>query len=98
MSEDNPSGIGLIFEVGVAIGAGIPVLMINEKEDRYFDIIHHNITLMFPSTNDMADFFIIMGGLNMNTIQSLCRRNENKFVTPLLNFYKNGMREIEEKL
>jgi len=41
MERDNPSGIGLALEVGYALGLGKPIILVNESERPYFDIVEN---------------------------------------------------------
>jgi hypothetical protein len=39
LEKTNPSGMGLAFEAGYAVGIGKPVLFVDEKHDKYADMI-----------------------------------------------------------
>jgi nucleoside 2-deoxyribosyltransferase len=41
LEKDNPSGIGLAFEVGYALGCCTSTIIVNEKDDRCFDIVYY---------------------------------------------------------
>ena len=45
LQETNPSGVGLAYEVGYALGLGKEVYFIREKTDKYFDIVGSASTL-----------------------------------------------------
>lgn len=46
LEETNPSGVGLAFEIGYGLGLGKEVYFIQEKTDKYFDIVRTGSTLM----------------------------------------------------
>lgn len=75
LEEDNPSGAGLAFEIGYALGRGITVYFANEKEDRYFEIVNYGCTEFFESLRDLIKKFDIS---YMNREKSwLKNRNDN---------------------
>lgn len=55
MEVSNPSGIGLAFEVGYAMGLQKPVILICEKEDRYFMIVKEAVTVEVPTLKDAIE-------------------------------------------
>lgn len=58
LEQDNPSGLGLIFEVGVAYGLGKTIILIDEKSSKddifrkYFKIVQHASSSLFTSFED----------------------------------------------
>lgn len=44
MEGDNPSGIGLAFEVGYALALGKTVILVNESSAPYFGILDASVT------------------------------------------------------
>ena len=50
--KSNPSGLGLAFEAGYAIGLNIPVLMIDEKEDRYAGMIRASSRFVYSTIEE----------------------------------------------
>lgn len=46
LEKDNPSGIGLAYEVGLATALNIPVILVSEKlDDKRFDIIYRSASV-----------------------------------------------------
>lgn len=59
LEKDNPSGLGLAFEIGYARGLRKPVLFVNEKlDDKYTRILEQGATLNFPSDLESAIRFL----------------------------------------
>ena len=56
MEEDNPSGIGLSIEVGYVRGLGKPVIYVDGKNHRYFDIVRQISTATVSSLGDGITF------------------------------------------
>jgi hypothetical protein len=58
LEKDNPSGLGLIFEIGVAYGLSKTIILVDEKSDqdelfkKYFKIVRHASTSIFNSFDD----------------------------------------------
>ncbi len=56
MEADNPSGIGLSLEVGMAIGMGKPVYFANEQhEHRYWQIVNCACSYTYTSLDALLD-------------------------------------------
>lgn len=53
LESSNPSGLGLALEIGYALGLGKPVLFINQKQDRYTDMLKHASTFYSTSLDDV---------------------------------------------
>lgn len=53
----NPSGLGTAFEVGYAVGLGIPVTFIDEKNDRYAGMLRASSQVVFTKLEDAWAFF-----------------------------------------
>jgi hypothetical protein len=50
LEKDNPSGIGMCVEIGLCLGLYKPVIFVNEKKDRYWDIVDQFVeTSPWPS-------------------------------------------------
>jgi nucleoside 2-deoxyribosyltransferase len=55
LEKDNPSGLGLIFEIGVAYGLGKTIILIDEKSShddifkKYFKIVQHASSSVFST-------------------------------------------------
>jgi nucleoside 2-deoxyribosyltransferase len=58
--KNNPSGLGLAFEIGYAIGLGIPIIFIDEKRDKYAGMLRGSANLIYFS---MAETFAMLDGL-----------------------------------
>lgn len=58
--KHNPSGLGLAFEIGYAIGLGIPIIFIDEKQDKYAGMLRASAGLVYFS---MAETFAMLDGL-----------------------------------
>jgi len=57
LETGNPSGLGLAFEIGYAIGLGIPVFFIDESEDRYTEILRCASDDVFSSIEEFIEDF-----------------------------------------
>ena len=51
----NPSGLGLAYEVGYADGLGIPVLLIDEKEDKYAAMLRASLPFFYSTVREAFD-------------------------------------------
>jgi nucleoside 2-deoxyribosyltransferase len=92
ISKNNPSGVGAALEIGFALDRGTPVLLVCEKEDRYFDIVKCAATANFTDIMSLIDTFDIMGGLNFDTINTFRLRNQNK-IREMFIFYREEQRK-----
>ena len=58
LEKDNPSGLGLIFEIGVAYGMNKTIILIDEKSStddtfkKYFKIVQHASSSVFSSFDE----------------------------------------------
>jgi len=57
LEESNPSGMGAAFEVGYAYAKGIPVILIDEKKDRYSGMIRAAASYIYK---DISDVILIL--------------------------------------
>lgn len=56
MAKDNPSGIGLALEVGMAIGMGKPVWFANElAEERKWELVNQATSYCFTSLDALME-------------------------------------------
>jgi len=49
MERMNPSGIGLALEIGYARATGKVIILVNERLDKYFDMVRHSSTIYTDS-------------------------------------------------
>ena len=62
MEDSNPSGFGLAFEVGYALGLNKTIILVDEKSktdekfERYFKIVHKSSNVVFHSLQEGIDF------------------------------------------
>lgn len=58
MESSNPSGMGLIFELGVAYGSNKTIILVDEKSstdrhfERYFKIVRNSSHILFENIDD----------------------------------------------
>ncbi len=57
LEESNPSGLGMAFEIGYAVGLDLLTIFINEKDDRYAKIIEHSVHHNFSSIEEAFALF-----------------------------------------
>jgi nucleoside 2-deoxyribosyltransferase len=63
LEEGNPSGLGLAFEIGYALGLGKRlVYFINEKRDKYAAILEEAVWLKFYTLEEIFDHFDTLVG------------------------------------
>lgn len=57
MDENNPSGIGLAYEVGLAVGLNKPVIFIGvlDRREKWFNIIKYNSSLYCDNIDIACD-------------------------------------------
>lgn len=58
----NPSGLGLAFEIGYAVGLGIPVVLIDEKKDKYAGMLRASAQVTYDKLYDSWVFFDALFG------------------------------------
>ena len=58
--QNNPSGLGLAFEIGYAIGLGLPIIFIDEKQDKYAGMLRASAGLVHFS---MAATISLLDGM-----------------------------------
>jgi len=51
----NPSGLGLAYEIGYADGLGIPILLIDEKEDKYAAMLRASVPFFYSTIKEAFD-------------------------------------------
>lgn len=56
LEKDNPSGVGLALEIGWACAKGKVVIFVNEKKDRYFNIVSEMVHVTFESLEEGIDY------------------------------------------
>lgn len=56
MEKDNPSGAGMIYEMGYAKGLGKPVFFVNEKKDKYHNLAIAHADVVFDALEDGIRF------------------------------------------
>jgi len=56
MARDNPSGIGLAVECGYGKALGKLVILVDEKQDKYFPIVRYTADITFDSLDDGIRF------------------------------------------
>ena len=56
LERDNPSGFGLTLEVGYAIGLGKTVILIDEKDNNYTQIIRSSVSICFDDLDKGIEF------------------------------------------
>lgn len=52
MENNNPSGVGLSLEVGFAKARGIPIILVDEKFDKYFAIVRSSADITMNSLDE----------------------------------------------
>jgi nucleoside 2-deoxyribosyltransferase len=52
LEEDNPSGIGLAFEIGFAKGLGKTTVLVNKKDDKYTAILEYGADVNFTTLQE----------------------------------------------
>lgn len=56
LEKDNPSGLGLAFEIGYAVGLNKPVVLVNEKgDDKYTAILEHASTFSVVDIEEVLE-------------------------------------------
>jgi len=55
LEKDNPGGYNMAFEIGVATTLDIPVFIVDEKKDRYFQIVKADCN-EFESIDELLDY------------------------------------------
>lgn len=55
LEEDNPGGYNMAFEIGVATTLDIPVFIVDEKKDRYFQIVKADAN-EFENIDELLDY------------------------------------------
>jgi len=55
LEKSNPSGLGLAFEIGYAIGLGKPVIFENGKNDKYARILECACTHVCKNLNEVME-------------------------------------------
>jgi nucleoside 2-deoxyribosyltransferase len=68
MEADNPSGFGLSLEVGYAVGRGIPVVFVDEKNDPRMAIVREVATLCLPSLSSGLQFLEACGRMEASNV------------------------------
>jgi len=56
LEEDNPSGLGMAFEVGYGLALGKTIIFVCEKQDRYASIILFGATVTFAEFSAGIEF------------------------------------------
>lgn len=57
LEDSNPSGIGLAYEIGKAVGMGKKVILVDEKDNHYTQILRESVDLVCESM-ETAIFFL----------------------------------------
>jgi len=60
LEKDNPSGFGMTLEVGYAVGLGKIVVLIDEKDNNYTQIIRYASTICFDDLDKGIEFLKVM--------------------------------------
>lgn len=55
MERDNPSGIGLTLEIGMAIGMGKPVWLANEAQQPRWGLVNNAVSYCYTSLDALMD-------------------------------------------
>ncbi len=62
----NPSGLGLAYEIGYAGGLGIPILLIDEKEDPYAAMLRASVPFYYVTIKEA--FNLLDGVIGINKV------------------------------
>jgi len=60
LEADNPSGIGMAYEIGKAVGMGKPVVLVDEKDDKYTQILRESAALVCPHLSGAVYFLKLL--------------------------------------
>src|SRR5687767_4074591 len=49
MEKDNPSGVGMVLEIGYALGLGKKVIFVDEQNNKYFAIVRESVSALYDT-------------------------------------------------
>lgn len=55
LEKSNPSGLGMAFEIGYAVGLGKPVIFENGKQDKYAKMLEHASGYVCNNLNEVIE-------------------------------------------
>jgi nucleoside 2-deoxyribosyltransferase len=58
--DDNPSGIGLSLEMGIAVALGIPVILVDDMNDKRTQILRQSASLICADLDQAAEYIKAM--------------------------------------
>jgi nucleoside 2-deoxyribosyltransferase len=60
MEEGNPSGYGLMFEIGYALGLGKTVIFLDEQQGKYFAIAREAVDYATDRQSDAVAMLLLL--------------------------------------
>ena len=63
LEKDNPSGFGLALEIGYGKASGAHIILVDEKNDRYTQILRSHADAVFETLDEAMEFLLLFSCL-----------------------------------